>query len=89
MKWEIFIKNCRKIRIYKAQICLRRQADDSPSPHVDKRRHLTNSPPIPLTCLRSLCMAPKQIKESLELTINKLQLSNSVPYFYTYPHICK
>ena len=22
-----------------------RQADDSPSPHVDKRRHLANSPP--------------------------------------------
>ena len=25
--------------LFEAQICLRRQADESPSPYVDKRRH--------------------------------------------------
>ena len=62
MKWEIFIKNWRKIRIYKAKICLRRQVDDSPSPHVAKRKHLANPPsPVYVVCVwpPSLIPTPK------------------------------
>ena len=39
-------------------ICLSRQADDSPAPHVDKRRHLAN-PPSPVYIV---CVWPKSLK---------------------------
>ena len=33
-------------------ICLSRQADDSPAPHVNKRRHLANPPsPVYVVCV--------------------------------------
>ena len=55
IKWLIFIKNLRKISNDQN---LKSTNLTSPSPtHVDKRRHLANSPSPP--CLHSLCMAPK------------------------------
>ena len=38
-------------------ICLSRQADDSPAPHVNKRRHLAN-PPSPVYIV---CVWPKSV----------------------------